>query len=410
MLTQEGQKPKMHEMRTRVFVTADNSGTLPSRIEVLRAGMWPDASNKGMLYITNEDLLEMAANAKAGMGVPGGDITIGLPIDFMHEEWAEAAGWMKGFVVEDGILYADPVEWTTKGAEALRGGMFKCFSPSFYPKCLGEWCDPEDWNRTAVNVLVGGALTNIPFFKDLQPIMASRNSQEGNGRYQYFVAADSERSNMPTLEEVRVKAAADLSEEDKTLLAENKDKLNADERVKFGFETAEAPKVDAAATGAVETEEQKEAAKVQASIKAGTHVLVEANAYKALEGKVEAMDKQLTESREEKVKASVAQAVKEGKIVADQSDDWTKRIMADATMLEVMNKLSANPLLVKAAADNNRAEDEASGTDAFDTKVKKIMADAKEKGQELSYGDAVIRAAKADPEAAKAHERTMATV
>lgn len=215
---------------------------------------------------------------------------------------------------------------------------------------------------------------------------------------------------MPTLEEVRVKAAADLSEEDKTLLAENKDKLNADERVKFGFETAEAPKVDAAATGAVETEEQKEAAKVQASIKAGTHVLVEANAYKALEGKVEAMDKQLTESREEKVKASVAQAVKEGKIVADQSDDWTKRIMADATMLEVMNKLSANPLLVKAAADNNRAEDEASGTDAFDTKVKKIMADAKEKGQELSYGDAVIRAAKADPEAAKAHERTMATV
>jgi hypothetical protein len=341
----EAQKLNIHAARTRVAVQADSSGVIPTEIEVLRAGMWPTESNKGMLYITPEDLAEYVTNFKAGVGMSEG--LNQLAIDFMHEPWDQAAGWITDLKATGDVLIAT-VEWTKAGLEALEGKMFKLFSPSFYPSCLGEWCDAEDWSITAKNVLVGGALTNQPFFKSLSPIAASVDAQDHKGRT-LFLEAESERSTMPkTLDEVRVMATADLTDEYKALLEQNKAKLSADEKKKFGLEDEVAP-VEATQL----TADQKQ---VIADIASGKKVLVDASEHDALKAKVDAMGTQLATNREKEVKADVLEhGIKRGAIKADQAPEWEKRILADASMLQVLKDLNPNPLLASELGNDKDA-------------------------------------------------------
>jgi 5-deoxy-D-glucuronate isomerase len=118
-------------------------------------------------------------------------------------------------------------------AAALEDGEYKCISPSFWPACLGEWYDPEDSEQTARNVLVGAGLTNIPFFKDLTAIMASRSSDnDGKSKNVIYIKADKEQKTM-TLDEVRVLDADKLNDEQKQILIAHKEELSAEERTKF---------------------------------------------------------------------------------------------------------------------------------------------------------------------------------
>ena len=148
--------------RTFRAITADANGQLPTRIEILKIGMW-DTPNHGMFMITADDISEMIVNFQAGVGLPGQGL-IGAPIDFGHESDEEAAGWMTQLSTDGTTLYAD-VTWTSAGMEALNGGTYKCFSPEFYPGCRGGWEDPESYGTYIPNVLVVGGLTNIPLFK-----------------------------------------------------------------------------------------------------------------------------------------------------------------------------------------------------------------------------------------------------
>lgn len=366
----EAQKNKLNPVRRRVPINADANGDVATHIEIVRAGTWPEMSNKGMLFITPDDLSQMVANFNAGIGCAGGLNQI--PVDFSHNDGGEAAGWITALSTDGQAVYAD-VEWSTSGLAAIQGKMFKFVSPSFYPGCLGEWSDPEDWSITASNVLVGLALTNIPFFKDLQPVTASRDSQEGEVKNTLFVDASAKGATMPTLDEVRVKDASALTDEDKTLLAEHKAELSADEIQKFNL--AEAPAEVEEEETVAETPEVKEALAVQASIKSGNKILVDADAHKALEGKVEAMNKQLTAARKEKVEASVDAAIDQGKIIADQKDNWVKRVMADETMLEVLEALPKNKVVADITGADDATATGASSYAKLKDEATKISAD-----------------------------------
>lgn len=368
-----------HTFTARTYkplIAADSSNALPSRIEIMRAGTWPSDSNKGAMNITDSDLLEFKTNFDSGTGMAGGSGT-GLPIDFEHEYWGKAAGWMKGLVVEAGVLYADPVEWTSSGSSALEGGEYKCISPMFTPACLGEWHDPEDWNVTARNVLEGAALTNIPFFKDLTPITASRKDGEIKNVIYVNASQIKEQKHM-TLADVRVKANDQLSDEERAFLVEHKAELTADELTSFGLE---APKQ-------VVADKKAETPVVKADAVKGDEgkVLIEASEIKGMFDRVKSLESSVAASHEKDVKAEVLTHVKRGAIKADQVDTWVSKIVADSTMVELLDGLSDNAVM---AAETGKAAGTGDATKTAATELhERITADMKASEGKLSYADA----------------------
>jgi hypothetical protein len=397
----EAIRPKNHLARRVIQITADANGNLPDRIELIVSRAWSSESHKGQLNITPQDLEEFKANFEAKIGTPGRSGQ--LAIDFKHESQDIAGCWIHAMEIVDGKLYGTQLEWTPTGKSLISGGEFKFFSPSFYPGCLGEWCDPEDWTITARNVIVGGAFTNIPWMKGLQPVRASE-TQEGNKEDTLYIDADAKGAKMRTLDEVRVMAAADLTDEDKTLLDQNKAKLSADERKKFGLEDAKLP-VDSDESIKISADEQQ----VLADIKSGKKVLVDASEHNELKTtvsdlktKVEAQQKTLESDAEAKIRTRVEACAAQGKIVADQVDKWVDRAKTDASVLDDIEKMQSNPIL---AAENGKDQQnkEITASAELDEKIEKLMADEK-----ISYSAAVIKVANQNPDAVKARDAELA--
>lgn len=388
--------------RALTLVKADDGSVqLPTRIEVMRAGTWPD-SVKGNLVISTADLQEMKQNFDQGKAQPFPGF--GVPIDFSHEEWSQAAGWIKGLVVEGDVLYADPVEWSKAGEDALRGGLYKCFSPAFYPSCLGDWYDPEDFTNTARNVLEGGGLTNMPFFKDLHPIMASNSKKEGGDKNVIYIkASNKEEENLMNLAEIVAKENDSLSEDERTFLSENKAELSEEQLTKFGFEAVkseenkeqEEQEQEEEAPVAVEnSEEVKLPEAVTASLKQAGVVLVKADRLAALEASAK-------DYQNDKAEQEVAKHIARGAIKADQKESWTKRIVADNTVTELLKNLPDNQVLASEIGKSETGSDKTSAWENIRVEAAKIVADTNGK---TSFGDAVKEVQKLNPALAEAYK------
>lgn len=140
-----------------------------SMIEIMRTGQW-DHPLYGILTITSESMDGFIANFYNN--VRG----IDLAVDKEHEPEAGALGWFKKLwkvPSDDGegsfSLMAE-IQWTWQGEQLIRDGVYRYFSPEFD----FEWTDPETAN-TYSNVLFGGALTNRPFIKRMDPIILSED-------------------------------------------------------------------------------------------------------------------------------------------------------------------------------------------------------------------------------------------
>lgn len=339
---------------------------------------------------------------------------IGLPIDFGHESWGKAGAWIKALELEDDILWASVVEYTDAGRQALQSGEYKCISPSFYPSCLGWWYDHEDPSISAQNVLVGAGFTNIPFFKDLVAIMASTTTNDKSGSSNIiYVKADVNNKGekqMPEFEDVRKKiaAGAEYTNEEKQVLADNRDKLTADELVLAGMQDDKKPinnegnkPVDAnnKPQGVQITADQQQ---VLADIASGKKVLVEADKYNELESKVDASAQQLKDIKRAEISKVVEAAVADGRIKQDKTEFWVDKIEADDSMKEVLENMNKNPEVT--ATEKGKDGIEGSASSVFDSKVEAAIKESKEKGQEMSYSDAVKQVATDDPELSKQRE------
>ena len=385
--------------RRNVPIVADKNGAVPSRIEVLKAGVWPADSSKGMLIITEADLQEMVHNFDAGIGQPM--VGFGLPIDFGHADYLEAAGWMKKLIVEGDTLFAE-VEWTDKGIEALKGGRYKLFSPSFYPSCLGMWYDYEDPSISASNVLSGGGLTNIPFFKGLKPIMASRHNQNDPKNVIYVSADINKGESKMDVKTILEKDPTAVTTEEKAFLAENRNQLTGDQIEAFGVpekaaETPEvpapapAPNADAPAPAATPTPTEvgdQTAEAITASLKSGQTVLVEASTFNAMKAQVEASAATIAGYERAKVEASVDEAIKRGAIKADQRKEWADKIEADRGLESLLTSLPSNQVI----ASELGKDDKGAGLTATDQLSEKIAAEIKasvDAGKPITYGQAL---------------------
>lgn len=101
-----------------------------------------------------------------------------VPIDAEHESKLSGAvgyyGEMRLIDEGRGGAEAD-VSWTDRGRQLIASDQFKYFSPEWFD----EWTDPVGGKKIA-NVLVGGALTTRPYFKDkvMRPLVASEDSYQ----------------------------------------------------------------------------------------------------------------------------------------------------------------------------------------------------------------------------------------
>ena len=92
-----------------------------------------------------------------------------IPISYDHfgadaAKGNKAAGWVKAVrVASDGVFWT--VAFTEEAASEIESGAWKYFSPEFYD----VWQNPET-KLISSYVIVGGALTNRPFFKGMVPL------------------------------------------------------------------------------------------------------------------------------------------------------------------------------------------------------------------------------------------------
>lgn len=91
---------------------------------------------------------------------------IDIAVDYFHENYAEAAGWIKDIVLQDNDtrLFAT-VEWTEKALEKINKKEIKYLSAEFDL----DYIDSETRKKYGPT-LFGAGLTNRPHVKDMKPV------------------------------------------------------------------------------------------------------------------------------------------------------------------------------------------------------------------------------------------------
>jgi hypothetical protein len=395
-------------------IHASKEGDLPSRFELLHVGMWRTPWH-GDIAIFPDDLQKYVDNFNAGLArADKGDGTfLGLPINFGHEQGEEAAGWINALVIEGNILYADQVEWTAKGAEGLRGGEWKCISPEFYPAGRGGWCDPLNYENYVENVLEGAALTNIPLFRNMKPVMASVTLGDEKTTPVFIFANVKENVTM-NLDEIRLKNAADLNDQEREFVAANKDQLSDDEKQKFGLVTADAdptddkdkeePEVPTPTDGGVNASLSAEDAGVLASIRSGEMKLVKADTLSQLE---EVSQQYRTDKATQIVKGHIAR----GAIKADQESKWVDKLLASRTKEDraeieaLMHDLPDNEMFAVKGDSTNAGNATTTAADEVRSKANDLVKAAKEAGESLDIATAITKVFASDRELEKRYNQ-----
>jgi phage I-like protein len=185
----------------------------PEEIHVVPVGEWNHPAY-GEMKITVEDIGEFIENFNKG-------IRKDLPITAGHDNGMSggelpAVGWFVGLINRGGNgLYA-AVKWTEEGMKLLREGAFKYFSPEFYD----VYEDPETRQRYR-HVLVGGALTNNPYFKELDAVATFSEPS---------IINQFNEINSMNLQELLAKDVTSLTDEEKTFIREHASELTDEQK------------------------------------------------------------------------------------------------------------------------------------------------------------------------------------
>ena len=131
------------------------------QIQIMRSGKWSHPMY-GEINITPEVLTDVKKNFdEQARGID-------LAVDENHESNHKALGWFRELTKKGKDSLFATIELTKKGAELLSEGAYKYFSPEIvFNK------QDEESGKSIKNLLIGGAFTNRPFFKAMQPLLAS---------------------------------------------------------------------------------------------------------------------------------------------------------------------------------------------------------------------------------------------
>ncbi|ROS29595.1 Mu-like prophage I protein [Rathayibacter sp. PhB127] len=322
----------------------------------MSAGHWHTPWH-GAFEMTSDDLADMVTNFEAGVGLVAENKNR-APLNYGHDMGGKAAAWITGLFLEnDGTELWGSVKWTREGARSLKEEEYAYISPEWNPRDF-PWENPEVEGEFVDNVFTGAALTNIPLFKKLKPVMASRDAG-GSDKHNEGASMD--------LATLRAKKADELTDEEKAFLAEHKTELTDDERTAFGLveETADekeareaAEKADADAKAEADRKAAEDAKGVQASahgLTASQIAQLQADAKAGREAQQELLKTLLT--------ASVTAHIERGAIKSDQLDSAVSLLMASSdaqrtALSTFLDALPANKLIASApSGDGGEAEE-----------------------------------------------------
>lgn len=409
---------KHQSLLTKISIKADASGNVPNEIELLRAGDWHTLYH-GDFEITLADLYEYAANFAKGVGLVEGDRK--APINYAHESWDKAAGWITALSVsEERQALVGSVEWTTEAEAAIKDKQWSYISPEFNPRDSYPYLDPEGTDEKdgvpqfIANVLTGAALTNIPLFKKLKPIMASRVPSKS--KKADVTSGDGKNHNQGEpmkLEDILAKQVSERSDEEKAFLSEHAADLTDEQKAQVETEASDAEAqakadkeaADKAAADKAEADAKaaEEAARVEASRKG--QVSISASELATLKADAQAGREAKAELERSKAEGIVASAVKDGRVKSDDKDGWVNQLLASRgdsrTQLEsLLASLPANEEIGKELGDGGKDV----STDATEELHAKVVASIKasaDKGATLPYSQARREVLAADAELAK---------
>ena len=256
--------------------------SIPDEIHVLPTGTFKHPYY-GEFTITSADISKIVRNFDVGIR---SDLRITQGHDTgMGGVEAPAIAWFKT-LRDAGVkgLYAT-IEWTEQGKELLKSKAFKYFSAELFR----YYVDPQTGEEREM-VLDGGALTNRPYFRQLDPVVSFSFSEGGVLHF----STDNQQSDMK-IEELLAKDKAQLTSEEKAFIKANKDSLSDEQKAshKDVIEDAPAP----APTPAPAPEP------TPAPAPAGESVSISASEYAILKEKADAGHKAL-----EKLEASEREA------------------------------------------------------------------------------------------------------
>jgi phage I-like protein len=151
-------------------------------IQIMRVGKW-EHPEYGDVEVTRQTLKEVKKNFDDK--VRG----IDLAVDENHEEDHKALAWYTELFFKDGDrdrLFAR-MSLTKLGADKVNNGEYRYFSPEI----AFRYTDAETGTEHR-NVLIGGGLTNRPFFKGMQPLQMSEGPAPGEPSNQALFFSDSQ--------------------------------------------------------------------------------------------------------------------------------------------------------------------------------------------------------------------------
>ena len=409
--------PLFFSIDTQKFEFDENGDA--KQLQVLMCGSW-NHPVYGPIIITADDIKEFKKNFDAGLRRD-------IPITEGHESFDEkpAIGWFKELIDKgEGGLWA-VTEWTEKGKTLLSEKAYKYFSPEFYT----EYEDPES-REIYKDVLVGGALTNKPYFKKMSAVVLSESSINHN-----YIFSDME------LKTITAKKVEELTTEEKAFLNEHKAELSTEELATFGsvLETeetaeqkaereekekgdkneAEGKNRDGSAKELTQEQKDENVAKglnEDGSVKEASDkniVKMSAAEHKALTEMANKGAKAFAELRESKVKNEANKLIfseqnSKGKILPKNEAQLHSFMLGltDAqrkTFAEIVEAIPSSQLFKELGAGNGTGEATAAGE--LTKKVEKLMSEDKA----LKYSDAIKKVLASDKDLAKRYSEENAT-
>ena len=291
------------------------SANKKSEIEILHAGVWEHPAY-GEIRITEEDidLFIQSFDDKVRK--------VDIAVDQEHMPEKGAAGWYRSLtkVFEDGkTKLKATVEWTKLGIQLIQDGIFKYFSPEF-----DFAYEDMETHEQFENVLLGGALTNRPYFKSLAPVALSENMFAGFTNNNINNSLKGGKMNKDELK-------AKLAKDSEFVLA---DDASDEEKTAFGEAQAELAK-DA---------EDKEEARL-AQEKADAEVKADEDAVKASEKFISKAD-HVKEMNELKSQMGIMQSKLRFKEVSEQVQGYVFSTSNPSGVLLPKNEESAVKLMM----------------------------------------------------------------
>lgn len=373
--------------------TPSDESELPTEIQVIPTGEW-DHPIWGSMKIDADTIAEFVENFNKVIRKAKVPITAGHSV--MEE--LPAIGWFTElFDRGDNGLYAT-VEWTSKGKELLLEGAYKYFSPEYYT----VYEDPAT-HRKYKNVLVGGALTNHPFFKELDDVVAFSEPQ--------FINQFSE--SIMTIEEILAKAAGERTEDEVAFLEENKDDFTDEQTEQLEGETGaddgdDSDKGDDDDDGADEGKGDDDEGgddKKEASAPKGKLVTMSAAAVAALEEKANLgatafseLDKMKVATSVEKMTFSSTNA--KGHFTPKQSEAVEKFMFSldETQRAQFTNIVNNMPEMKMSEEIGDGGTEEVKASDLLDKKADELVTASVKAGEKMTYSEAVKQVLRDNPE------------